>query len=214
MLTDSRFDMKVLVLGANGKTGNMVVDQAIAAGHEVSALLRHPGMAAKSGVKVIQGDALKPDDVLRAMAQQDAVIECIGGTKPWKKQTLETDAMRNIIAGMKKSGTKRLIVVSAMGVGDSAQQSPWWYRNLLVPTFLRGSTADKAAMEAVVRESKIDWVIARPPILKDGPATGTIRVIGKSEKGHSITRADLANWLVAQLDDRNYVGQAVVIVND
>jgi putative NADH-flavin reductase len=147
--------MKVLILGANGKTGGLVVDGAIAAGHEVSVLVRHSGTAAKSGVSVKQGDALKAEDVMGAMAQQDAVIECIGGTKPWKKQTLKTDAMRNIVAAMKKSETKRLVVVSAMGVGDSAKQSPWWYRYLLVPTFLRGSTADKAAMEAVV--GKAGW---------------------------------------------------------
>jgi len=205
--------MKVLVLGANGKTGSLVVAQAIAKGYEVSALVRKAGPSLTAGVKAIIGDALKAEDVLRAMDQQDAVIECIGGTKPWKKQTLETDAMRNIIAAMKDSGTKRLVVVSAMGVGESAEQSPWWYRYLLVPAFLRGSTADKAAMETVVRSSKLDWVIARPPILKDGPAMGQVRVIDKSENGHAITRADLAVWLVDQLESKVYVGQAVVTAN-
>jgi len=107
-----------------------------------------------------------------------------------------------------------LIVVSAMGVADSAKQSPWWFRYLMVPTFLRGSTADKAAMEDIVRGSKLDWVIARPPILKDGAATGKVRVIGERETGHAITRADLAVWLVEQLKTSTYVGQAVVMVNN
>lgn len=205
--------MKVLVLGANGKTGSLVVAQVIAKGYEVSALVRKAGSSLPAGVKAIIGDALKAEDVLRAMDQQDAVIECIGGTKPWKKQTLETDAMRNIIAAMKDSGTKRLVVVSAMGVGESEQQSPWWYRYLLVPTFLRGSTADKAAMETVVRSSKLDWVIARPPILKDGAATGKVHVLANGETGHTITRADLAVWLVDQLESKVYVGQAVVTAN-
>ncbi len=84
---------------------------------------------------------------------------------------------------------------------------------MMVPTFLRGSTADKAAMETIVRGSKLDWVIARPPILKDGAATGKIRVLRESENGHSITRADLAVWLVDQLADSTYVGQAVVVAN-
>ena len=140
-------------------------------------------------------------------------MECIGGTKPWKKQTLERDVMRNIVKAMEDSGTKRLVVVSAMGVGESAKQSPWWYRYLMVPTFLRGSTADKAAMEAIVRASKLDWVIARPPILKAGPATGKVHVLGNGETGHAITRADLAVWLVDQLVDTAYIGQALVVAN-
>ena len=206
--------MKVLVFGANGKTGRLVVARAVAKGHEVSVLVRHPGSAAQPGIRVITGDALQPDDVLGAMAGQDAVVDCIGGTKPWKSQTLERNAMQNIVKAMKTSGAKRLVVVSAMGVGDSKKQSPWWYRNLMLPTFLRGSTADKAAMEAIVQSSGLDWIIARPPILKDGPATGKVQVLNQSETGHGITRADLAVWLVGQLANETYVGQAVVVVND
>ena len=206
--------MRVLVFGANGKTGRLVVERAVEMGHEVSVLVRQPGLAAQTGVRVITGDALKPDDVLRAMDQQDAVVECIGGTKPWKSQTLERDAMQNIVKAMKTTGARRLVVVSAMGVGDSKQQSPWWYRALMLPTFLRGSTADKAAMEAVVQDSGLDWIIARPPILKDGTATGKVQVLDQSGKGHGITRADLAVWLVGQLDSETYVRQAVVVVNN
>jgi putative NADH-flavin reductase len=164
-------------------------------------------------VKAIVGDALKAEDMLGAMDKQNAVVECIGGTRPWKKQTLERDTMQNIVSAMKEKGARRLVVVSAMGVGESTVQSPWWYRYLMVPTFLRGSTADKTAVETIVRSSKLDWVIARPPILKDGAATGYIRVLGESETGHSITRADLAVWLVDQLADTAYVGQAVVVAN-
>jgi putative NADH-flavin reductase len=205
--------MKVLVLGANGKTGSLVVDRAVAMGHEVSVLVRRAGLSSKSGVQVIIGDALKAADVLRAMDQQDAVVECIGGTSPWKDQTLERDAMQNIVAAMKASATRRLVVVSAMGVGESAEQSPWWYRYLMVPMFLRGSTADKTEMEVIVRESGLDWVIARPPVLKDGAATSKVRVLGTSETGHAITRADLAVWLVDQFESEEYVRQTVVVVN-
>lgn len=205
--------MKVLVLGANGKTGSLVVDRTVAMGHEVSVLVRRAGLSSQSGVQVIIGDALKAADVLRAMDQQDVVVECIGGTSPWKDQTLERDAMQNIVAAMKASATRRLVVVSAMGVGESAEQSPWWYRYLMVPTFLRGSTADKTAMEVIVRESGLDWVIARLPVLKDGAATSKVRVLGTIETGHAITRADLAVWLVDQFESEEYVRQTVVVVN-
>jgi putative NADH-flavin reductase len=206
--------MKVLVLGANGGTGRLVVDCAVAEGHEVTVLVRHNSLALRPGVNVIVGDALKPADVLRAMAQQDAVVECIGGSAPWMNQKLERDIMQNIVAAMKESGTRRLLVVSAMGVADSARNSPWWYQLFVVPTFLRGIIADKKAMEKIVRESDMDWVIARPPILTHGTATGNVKVLGAKKTGHVITRADLAVWLVEQLESDVYVGQAVVVVNN
>lgn len=205
--------MKVLVFGANGRTGKLVVARAVANGHEVTVLVRNASLYHQAGVQVIMGDALNAEEVLHATQHQDAVVNCIGGTAPWKSQTLERVAMQNIVTAMKVSGTKRLVVVSAMGVGDSSKQSPWWYRYLMVPTFLRGSTADKTAMETIVRESEVDWVIARPPVLTDGSPTGKVRVLGESEKGHTITRADLAVWLIEQLQSNAYSEQAVVVVN-
>ncbi|MDN5288367.1 MAG: NAD-dependent epimerase/dehydratase family protein [Mucilaginibacter sp.] len=205
--------MKVLVLGANGGTGRLVVERAVEMGHEVSVLVRHAGLSSRTGVRVIEGDALNAEHVLRAMHQQDAVIECIGGNAPWMNQKLEREAMQNIVAAMKESGTRRLLVVSAMGVADSARNSPWWYQLFVVPTFLRGIIADKKAMEKIVRESSLDWIIARPPILTYGAATGDVKVLGARKTGHVITRADLANWLVEQLESESHVGQAVVVVN-
>jgi putative NADH-flavin reductase len=205
--------MKVLVLGANGRTGSLVVNYAVEMGHELSVLVRHESVFSRPGVRVIEGDALKADEVLRATHLQDVVVQCIGGSAPWKNQTLERNAMRNIVAAIENSGTRRLLVVSAMGVDESKKQSPWWYRYLLIPTFLRGSTADKTAMEAIVRDSELNWIIARPPVLTDGSGTGKVHVLGKNETGHTITRADLAVWLVEQLESAAYLRQAVVVAN-
>lgn len=205
--------MKVLVLGANGGTGRQAVNRAVETGHKVSVLVRHDNFAYPAGVRVIIGDALNPENVLRAMYLQDAVIECIGGNAPWMHQTLERKAMENIVDAMKESGTRRLLVISAMGVAESARHSPWWYQLFVVPTFLRGIVADKKAMEKVVRESSLDWIIVRPPILTHGAATGEVKVLRTGETGHSITRADLAEWLVAQLESEEYLKQSIVLVN-
>jgi putative NADH-flavin reductase len=124
--------MKVLVLGANGRTGGLVVARAIANDHQVSVLVRRAGRSYGSCVRVIEGDALNAKDVLRAMERQEAVVECIGGTAPWQHQTLERDVMRHIVAAMKESGTLRLLVVSALGVAETAKQCLWWYRWLVV----------------------------------------------------------------------------------
>jgi uncharacterized protein YbjT (DUF2867 family) len=164
-------------------------------------------------LRIIEGDALNAKDMLRAMQRQDGVVECIGGTAPWRHQTLERDVMRNIVAAMRESGTIRLLEVSALGVAESITQSLWWYRWPVVPTFLRGITADKNAMENVVRDSGLDWVIARAPILTDGTATGRVKVLTNNEQGRAITRVNLAAWLVEQLESRIYVGHAVAMVN-
>ena len=205
--------MKVLVFGASGKTGGLVVERALAMGHEVSVLVRDASKFKIAGVNVIAGDAMKTDDVLRAVRGQDAVIDTIGGTTPYKATQLESTSVRNMIDAMKAKGVRRLIVVSMTGLGESREQAPAWYGYLLMTTFLRGSTKDKAAMEDEVRASGLDYVIARPPILKDDAATGSVKVLGMGEVGHAITRAELANFLVDQLGSDGYVGQAVTVVN-
>ena len=141
------------------------------------------------------------------------MIESIGGTTPYKATTLETTSVSNIVDAMKSRKVKRLVVVSMMGLGQSRTQAPWWYKYLLMSTFLRGSTKDKTGKEAVVKNSGLDYIIVRPPILKDGPATGSVKVIGLGVTGHAITRADLANFLVAQLKSDDHLRKAVTIVN-
>jgi uncharacterized protein YbjT (DUF2867 family) len=205
--------MKVLVFGATGKTGGLVVDRALAKGHEVTVLVRDAGRFTKPGVRVVAGDATRAEDVRDAMRGQEAVIDAIGGTTPYKATRLETKSVRNIIAAMRAEGARRLIVVSMMGIGESRAQAPFWYKYLLMPTFLRGSTPDKRTMEGEVRASGFEYVIARPPILKDAAATGHVSVLGSGETGHAITRADLANFLLDQLEGDEYVGQSVTMVN-
>jgi nucleoside-diphosphate-sugar epimerase len=205
--------MKVLVFGASGKTGGLVVDRALAKGHEVSVLIRDAGRYKKEGVCVLAGDATRPDDVLRAVQGQDAVIEAIGGTTPYKTTSLESNSVRNIIHAMKQVGARRLIVVSMMGIGESEAQAPFWYRYLLMPTFLHGSTKDKTRMEDEVTQSGLEYVIARPPILTDDLPTGTVTVLPPGKTGHKITRTDLAHFLVAQLEDDSNLGRGVTVVN-
>lgn len=206
--------MKVLVFGATGKTGQLVVERALKEGHDVTVLVRDTGKIQNPKVRVLTGDATRPADVLNAVQGQDAVIESIGGTTPYKATRLETTSVTNIVNAMKSQKVKRLVVVSMMGLGQSIKQAPWWYKYLLMRTFLRGSTKDKSNKEAVVKNSGLDYILVRPPILKDGPATGSIKVLGLGVTGHAITRADLANFLVAQLKSDDHLRKAVTIVND
>ncbi len=206
--------MNVLVIGAAGKTGTAVVEQALAAGHEVTAFVQKADDYKVPNVRVVEGDATSRADMDTAVRGQDAILNTIGGKTPYKATTLESSAASAIIASMQQNGVRRLVVTSMLGVGDS-EANETFYERLLMSTFLRGADKDKSAMESAVESSGLDWVILRPAILSDDPATGNVRVFSAKtdEKAHKITRADVAAFMLAQLASDEYLHQDVTIAN-
>lgn len=207
--------MNVLVIGAAGDTGQLVVDRALAAGHTVTAFVHHEeGYTAPSMVATFQGNVLDLNSVSNALQGQDAVLDTLGGHLPWVKSTLETNGARNVVEAMQANNVRRLIILSTIGEGDSIDNVHGWYGRLFMSTVLRGTMADKAGMEAVVRESPVDWTIVRPAGLTHGDPKGIHIVTPESgEKVRFITRADVAQFMVDQLGDTQYLHQAVAITN-
>ena len=207
--------MKVLVIGAAGKTGAAVVDQAVAAGHDVTAFVHNAATYTRQDVRIAEGDALNPDHVRTALAGQQAVIDTLGGKTPYKESTLETDAARILIAAMAEGSVRRLLVVSALGEGDSKANASFVYEHILMPTFLRGVVKDKAGMEAEVSSSNLDWTIVRAALLTDDEPTGSIRTYAADDgdTAHKITRADLATFLVTELPRDTFSREAVTVAN-
>lgn len=209
--------MKVLVIGAAGKTGRLVVDRALAAGHSVKALVHDTATLADAplsdGVHIVQGDVHDAATVRQALAGCEAVIDTLGGKKPFLKTDLESSAARVVLAAMEEQGVRRLIVISVLGAGDSGAQASFWYEHLLLPTFLHGALPDKNAMEEAVKASNVDWVLVRPPVLSDDPATGDIKHVIEHDVAHRLTRGDLAQFLVDQVQNDAYIRQAIVIAN-
>ena len=206
--------MKILVIGAGGKTGGEVVKQALAAGHEVTAFVHRADKYDAANVRVVEGDATDESAVEEAVVGQDAVIDTIGGKTPYKTTTLESSVANTIIKAMQQKSVRRLVVTSMIGEGESKANSTLFVRLLLL-TFLRGANKDKAAMESAVKASDLDWVILRPAILSDDAATGNVRVFDAEtgEKAHKITRADLAAFMIEQLSGDEYLHKAVTIAN-
>jgi len=206
--------MKIIVIGAGGRTGGAVVEQAVAAGHEVTAFVHKANEYNVTNVRVVEGDAADSAAMDAAVLGQDAVIDTIGGKTPYKKTTLESSAASTIITAMQRNGVRRLVVSSMLGVGESKANASIFLR-LLVATFLRGANKDKAAMESAVKSSGLDWVILRPAILTDDSATGNVRVFDTETggKAHKITRTDLASFMIARISGSKYLRQAVTIAN-
>ena len=156
--------MKVLVVGAAGKTGRLVVERALAAGHAVTALVhgteedtKHPLAA---GAEVVHGDVRNPSRLESAMEGHEAVIDTLGGKTPFKDTDLEASAAKVVIEVMGRVGAKRLIVISVLGAGESGEQASFLYEHVFLPTFLRGAIKDKNAMEAEVSHSGLEWVLS------------------------------------------------------
>jgi putative NADH-flavin reductase len=187
--------MKVLVLGATGGTGRHIVSQAKAAGHAVTIFDR-------KGVTPIAP----------AIAGHDAVISAIGRGNSFSAQGLIAGVVPEILKGMKDTNVRRLIFISAFGVGDSFEQAPLMAR-VFFATLLRGIYADKLIGEDLIGGSNLDWTVVRPVKMTDGPATNTYRAAEELElKGMpSVSRADVAQFIVGELARNAFVRKTVVV---
>jgi putative NADH-flavin reductase len=114
--------MKVLVIGAAGKSGEALVNKALASGHKVTAFVRGAAYK-KANVRVVAGDVLDPAAVDVAVAGQDAVIDALGGKTPWKVTTMETNAAHNIVDAMRRNGVRRLLKISVVDAGESVKNA-------------------------------------------------------------------------------------------
>jgi putative NADH-flavin reductase len=206
---------KVLVLGATGATGRLIVSQALARGHEVTALVRSPDRgSALGGAKRIVGDARDEKALREALAGQDAVVSALGTpASPLRTVTLLSSATRALVSAMKHQQVSRLVCITGIGAGDSAGHGGLLFDNLILPLLLRRVYADKNRQEAIVRASELDWVLVRPSVLNDKPPRNTIRALTdlSSFHGGTIARADVASFVLDQLRSDTWLHRAPLI---
>ena len=206
--------MKLCVIGATGGVGRHFVEQALGEGHEVTAFVRTPSKLdlKHASLHLVQGDVMDTRSLAHAVRGQDAVV-CSLGSASLKKNTLRSEGTRHVVEAMTQAGVTRLLVVSSMGVGDSHKQLTL-FAKFFVATLIRHPIADHEVQEAIVRESNLDWTIVRPSGLSDDPVSGSYKVgVGPELKGSRIARADVAHFLLAELNDPQWSGQAPSITN-
>jgi putative NADH-flavin reductase len=203
--------MKLLIFGATGGTGRATVGQALALGHQVTALVRQPAALTMTHpqLAILQGDILDQAAVGRAVPGHDVVISSLGTRSG---PAVLPQGTRIILEAMQASGVHRSFWVTSFGAGDSLSQMNWLARNLIVRFILREALIEKNAQERVIEESTGDWTIVRPGGLTDGPCTGVYRAtIDPREKvgRPSISRADVADFMLRHLTDTRFVREAV-----
>jgi len=209
--------MKITILGASGAIGALLVSRAAAAGHEVVAVSRGPLAAVPSGVRVERGSLSDVAFLTRTMQGSDVVLSALGlrlpGLAPWHRPEvpdfLDTSTAA-IVQAMRQANVRRVLAVSSSGIGDSAPLLPGAFKVFIAVTAMRHAWPALNRMEASYFASGLDVTMVRPTGLSDGPATGTIveptKLVGRAE----ISRADVADWMLAEAA-RAEVRRAVVI---
>src|SRR4029078_4882743 len=205
---------KLRIFGATGATGQHVVRQALERGHQVTALVRDPTRLPiqHERLRVTIGTIADDSAPLRqSMDGQDVVISVLGRGPSLKSDHMIQRAVPPLLAVMAASGARRLVFTSGIGVGDSYADAPLFSR-MVIKVLLRDIYADKAIGEGLIRVSDREWTIIQPAQLTNGPLTRRYRA-GEDLKQHgmpTVSRADLADFLLTQVDDRTYVRKTVL----
>jgi putative NADH-flavin reductase len=209
--------MKVVIFGATGRTGRLLVKGALARGHDVTAFVRAPDKlgSLQDLVHVVQGDVLDGGAVSDAVDGQDAALVALGVAVKKRDPAVNAQGTLNVIRSMQRYGLRRLVVLSAGGAQQGPDPNlPWAFEHVVKPLFLKHAFADLRRMETSVRQSELDWTIVRAAGgLTDGPARGGYRVgPGHSlSGGRRIARADVAAFMLDELERRDNVAHALAI---
>jgi uncharacterized protein YbjT (DUF2867 family) len=185
--------MNLVVLGATGGTGRLVVEQALAAGHTVTALVRSPEKLAvrNPNLHVVAGQATDPSAVARALDRADALISTLGGGG-----SVISDSAQAIVEAAHEAGVSRVVLLSSFLV-ERDRFNP--VTRLLTGIAMGSMIKDKSAGEKALRESNLDWTIVYASSLTDGPGRGQVAVLtetGRWTLSHRIARTDVAAWLL------------------
>jgi uncharacterized protein YbjT (DUF2867 family) len=199
--------VKLFVIGATGRTGREVVQQALARNHHVTAFVRSPENISSKNERltVLKGDAMDENELFRAMQNHDAVVSTLGPREVFKPSSMLHDSALATTRAMNRSGVKRLVVLSA------AAHFPG-ILNRIASFIMRNHMRDSLAMEAIVQASGLDWTIARPPRLtQEGYMTYRSREDAAPRMGFSLSRKAVAAFTLDAIEQKKHVRKVVGI---
>ena len=210
--------MRIVIFGANGQTGRLLTGQALAAGHDVAAVTRHPAEfpITHDRLTVIDADVHDGPAVDRAAEGTDAVLSALGVPFTRKQITVYSKGAGNIIAAMSRHGVKRLVVVSSSATEPHHHADGGFLLNrvlqpLVTATIGKTTYADMRRMEDLVRGSDLDWTIMRPSGLFDAPGVTAYELHEDQAPGIFTSRADLAASMLDQATDTQFMRKAAAV---
>ncbi len=202
--------MNVAIFGSTGNTGQQLIKQALEQGHTVTAFARAPSKITKEhpNLRIVKGDALNISHVKQALPEQDAILCALGMPNIRDKSQLRSKATQVIIQAMQQLKVKRLICLSALGVGDSRPLLPMFYKYFLAPIFMHHLYLDHNLQEQHIQQSQLDWTIVRPGVLNNGQLTSSYQhglTADCQSISSKISRSDTAQFMLNQLSSELYL---------
>jgi len=206
--------MNILLFGATGDMGQLVLRTALKADHKVKAFVRNPaGITLEDkNLIVVKGNITDTKSIESALSKVDVVISTLGSKSFTKHDTILIEGLRHILEAMQNSSVKRLIFISAFGVGETYREAGF-ISKILFSTLLRIPYADKLEQEKLVKGSKTDWTLIHPARLTTDPSVGKYKV-GEHlhlSSNSTISRAGVADFIVKQVDSKEFIKQSVTI---
>jgi len=210
--------MNIAIFGASGATGRLLTDRCLAAEYNVTALVRRPeNFRSRDRLRVIGGNAFDPVAVRQTIEGADVVLSALGARSLKKEDVLER-AVPLIISAMQQTGVRRIIVLGSAGaLPTSLDKQPAWRRwfveNIVYKTFLKWPVASQISQWNDLSHSDLDWTMVMPPMLTNAPARGVYRIDGEAlpRGGSRISRADVADFMMKQIDSQEWVKKGVYL---
>ncbi len=207
--------MRILVLGASGGVGRLLVEEALARGHAVAAQTRRAAKLAPLAdrVRIVEADPLDPAALARAVEGQEAVLFALGIDR-LGPTTLFSESTRHLVEAMRRAGVRRLVAITGVGAGETRGHGGFLYDRLIFPLLTRHRYADKDRQEALIRASGLDWTIVRPAPFAGAVPAGPLEVHERVAPGlvlRRVTRAEVARFVLDALEDPATIGRCFFI---
>ena len=216
--------MKILVLGATGRTGKYIIDEALKKGHKISAIARNPDKLRNYKIDIIQGTPYDYETVEKALTECDAVINTLNVSRksdnPWaplaSPKDLISKSASNAIKAMGETGINRFVALSTIGAGRSWKTSPAILRFVVSVSNLRYAFADHGRQEEILENSSIDYTICRAPMLStETNTTGAIATQeGVTPKSMKLSRNSAAEFFIKIIENKELLRQTVNLSNN
>jgi putative NADH-flavin reductase len=210
--------IKIVIFGANGHTGKLLTKQALAEGHAVTAVTRHPETFSlrNDSLQVMHGDVFDLSSVEHAVAGQDAVLSTLGVPYSRKPITVYSEGVANIVQAMNSYGVRRLVCVTSSATEPHFDATASFIlqrimQPIIINTIGRTLYEDMRRMEKLVMKSNLDWTIVRPSGLFETPAVTPYQMAETHINGTFTSRADLAACMLQQLANDQYVQKVVAV---